>query len=114
MIKLLLILCVFLMTACGAPEEEIVYADKQPDDVVAYSWAEMQTSCMNCHNSSAPAIPLTEADFKASAKVKTRIANGSMPPTKGDFDKSRALKYLEVEKKEEAKEDKPSGGYEKG
>ena len=98
MIKFLFIAVLF--AACGAPEEEIVYVDKKPDNVKAYAWSDMKSYCLTCHNSSAPAIPLDEAGFKASAKVKKRIADGSMPPNNKEFKKDRALKYLEGGKDE--------------
>jgi len=61
----------------------------------AYTWDEIKAACGTCHNSSAPAIPIgDEKAFKASAKVKARISNGTMPPTAGSFDKARALAYI--------------------
>ncbi len=66
-------------------------------DVAAYSWGDMKTYCFNCHNGTAPAIPLDEEGFQASAKVRARIVGGTMPPAaaKGDFDAARAIAYLD-------------------
>jgi hypothetical protein len=89
----------FVLQACGTSTEY----KKAPSGGggkgggEAYTWAQMQDYCLTCHNSSAPAIPTDENGFQASAKVRARIENGSMPPAaaKGDFDAARAIAYLD-------------------
>ena len=83
---------VMIMLACGSRETEIRYEGKPK----AYSWNDMKAKCFTCHNSAAPQIPTTEAEFKASAKVKAEIQSGDMPKgDKSNFDKAAALSYLE-------------------
>lgn len=78
-----------LLLSCGAKDDyEIVYPPN------AYTFDEIKSACVKCHNASAPAIPLDESTFKASAKVKARIENGSMPPSPEGFDKARALQFF--------------------
>lgn len=90
---------IFMMFACGMQRGvEVRYKKKEPANPdQPYVFADMDRYCFNCHNSSAPKIPLDEEGFKASAKVKARISNGSMPPSAGDFDKDKAIAYIEGE-----------------
>jgi len=86
---------VSIMVACGSKETEIRYGD--PGTPGKYTWADIKAKCFTCHPSSAPAIPTTEAEFKASAKVKEEISSGSMPKgNQSGFDKAAALAYLET------------------
>lgn len=82
-----------IVIACGSRETEIRYEDHTTPK--EYTWDDMKAKCFTCHNSSAPQIPVDEAGFKSSEKVKLRISGGSMPPNKDGFDKAAALSYLE-------------------
>jgi hypothetical protein len=103
MLKLLCLLFGVLggLQGCGSSKTE--YKKSPGDkpggggDAVAYTWAEMKDYCLTCHNANAPEIPTDEAGFQASAGVRARILNGSMPPAaaKGDFDAAKAIAYLD-------------------
>jgi len=85
------------MTGCGYQADKgvrVEYED-QDQDVVPYSFSEIQATCGKCHNASAPAIPISdEAAFKASAKVLAEIESGDMPPTQGSFVKAKAIAFI--------------------
>ena len=89
-------LAALLLAGCGSYDTYSV--DKPGTDgkeIKAYTWDDMKGFCFSCHNQKAPKIPLKEAGFLASPKVRARISNGSMPPSPGGFDKARALAYLD-------------------
>jgi len=94
------LLTTMFVVACGGYFEdertEIVFEDEKPKPLPkVYTWADMKKACFNCHNSSAPPIPLDEAGFRASPKVRARIQDDTMPPNKSGFVKSKALEYLQ-------------------
>ena len=94
-----------LCQACGSRDVDVVYDKQAPAE--SYSFADFQAKCFTCHPGSAPAIPGDEAGFRAAAKVKARIENGSMPPSKEGFDKAKALAFFSKEEKPS----QPTGGY---
>lgn len=90
MIRLFLML---FLISCGG--DEIIYKNKPVDNNVVYGFADMEKACFSCHNEKAPEIPLDEAGFKASASVRARIQDGTMPPDASSFSKDAALKYID-------------------
>ena len=99
--KKYLFLTCFFVVSCGGddyfvPQPKGRTTVEKPDgQPVAYSFSKIEKSCFSCHNSSAPKIPLDEKGFKASKKVRARIEDGTMPPSQKDWDKKKALEYLD-------------------
>ncbi len=87
-----------LLFGCGRANDEEYTDAPAPDAEWTAIAADVATNCGKCHNGVKHPMKLdTAAAFKA-PKVKTRIANGSMPPAPGklaDDVKARFLAYLD-------------------
>lgn len=90
------LIALLLLISCGKQEteKEVITRKKSTSTIELYTFDDFKKYCFGCHNQTAPTIPTDEVAFKASAKVKTRILNGTMPPSKGDFDINKAIKYF--------------------
>jgi hypothetical protein len=95
MIYLAMLMFIF---SCGS--KETIYPAPKPTEVKAYTFAELDAVCSKCHNETTanPKIPHDEVAFKASAKVKSEIESGDMPPNPAGFDKAKALAFFAVKK----------------
>lgn len=99
-----LILCALLLVlpaACGDGGGGYDDAPPQDDDP---AWLEIKpvvdANCGGCHNGSTHPLRLDSKQAFRSAKVRTRITNGSMPPAPrklAEADKAALLAYLEGE-----------------
>jgi len=81
-----------LCTACGSRDVDVIYDTPKP--IEAYTFEELKAKCTKCHPGNGVSIPLEEALFRGSAKVRSEIEGGDMPPNPEGFDKSRALAFF--------------------
>jgi hypothetical protein len=82
-----------ILQSCGSTNTDYVYADQKPP-VEAYSFADLEGKCGKCHPGNGVIIPLEEEAFRGSAKVKSEIESGDMPPNPAGFDKAKALAFF--------------------